>query len=289
MKIITQVFCLGLLVAFGLQACTEQDSKENGGDLISQNSINQDKSNGIKKNLATRITGYAKVNYKLGSSGIAPAITESAIDFSSLQQYYASFDPSRTGGIQVFPGLLHDTIVSIIGVSVADTLKNASLRLLHPGGNKFNVLQHPISRDSAISLIENYFNGVRINGRVLNKHDDIDKISRYYPWINLNTYFTDNGGNTTNRADYHIILYHGWVENDTTLLNDLFNTGDTRNYIGSADSLVGYTGLWELFRSNRSVTESPTSPNTRKGLIEEIAKPCPPRCDDLNGITKNDL
>ena len=48
----------------------------------------------------------------------------------------------------------------------------------------------------------------------------------------------------------------------------------------------GYTGLWELFRSNRSVTESATSPNTRKGLIEEIAKPCPPRCDDLNGITK---
>ncbi|MEZ5051612.1 MAG: hypothetical protein R2767_04545 [Chitinophagales bacterium] len=36
MKIITQVFCLGLLVALGLQACTEQDSKENGGDQISQ-------------------------------------------------------------------------------------------------------------------------------------------------------------------------------------------------------------------------------------------------------------
>ena len=95
-------------------------------------------------------------NYKLGSSGIAPAITESAIDFSSLQQYYASFDPSRTGGIQVFPGLLHDTIVSIIGVSVADTLKNASLRLLHPGGNKFNVFSIPspeIQRSVLLKII----------------------------------------------------------------------------------------------------------------------------------------
>lgn len=239
-----------------------------------------------------KLAARSKVKYASDLIFIEPQI--SVVDFLDFINKLTNGE-NLNKGILVYPALEDNNLISIICLTSSET--NSGDKAYYKFSNidyrKQNkmLLKDTITRAEALIHIKNYFVKVQIDGK-LQKNSEYYKTSHYYKWEDIWQYLYDNdyfSASTFDQSNYYFELNHGYITND--MAQEFFFKLGGNCVVDKPEDLIGYSGFIELHDKIGSVTRGNPSmelPSRRFG-IEEIAKPCPPRCDDFGGITREEF
>ncbi len=218
------------------------------------------------------------------------------ISVNDLLTYVTYFigDDYLNAGLLVYPALEGNKLIHIICIT-REFSKDSDI-----GYYKFSNIDYryqntmlakdAISREQALALIKAYYDKVTICNTP-QRDFKYYKTSHFYKLDDIEAYLDDNGYYAAAELEskqYFLELNHGYITD--SMMEDFFKIGG-RFVVKKAEDLIGYSCFLELYDKIGSVTRSAPIMGSPKRMfgIEEIAKPCPPRCDDFGGITRKEF